>query len=142
MAALLARSTLALAAAALAALAAVVASLDGDADIVPFFVALTLAGGVGAWAVHEPFAGRRILLAGGLAVAWLGAAGWIGALLLWYQATCACSYPVQPPEATYLGLTATAYHLAGVYLGGTLMAVAAFSRTLQRSGFAPGEDAG
>jgi hypothetical protein len=34
------------------------------------------------------------------------------------------------PEATYLGLPATAYHLAGVYVGGALVAVAAFSRRL------------
>ena len=127
---MLSRSTLALAATALAALATVVASQDGDADIVPFFVGLTLAGGTGAWAAHEPFAGRRVLLARGVAIAWLGAAGVIGALLLWAEVLCGCSRPTPPPEATYLGLTATVYHLAGVYVGGALMAVAAFSRAL------------
>jgi hypothetical protein len=64
-------------------------------------------------------------------VAWLGAAAWIGVLLVMYQMSCACSIPPRPPEATYLGLTATAYHLAGVYLGGALVAVAAFSRSLE-----------
>jgi hypothetical protein len=33
-------------------------------------------------------------------------------------------------EATYLGLTATVHHVGAVYLGGALMAVAAFSRRL------------
>jgi hypothetical protein len=44
-------------AATLAALAAGIDSLDGDATLVPFFVLLTLAGGVVAWAVQPPFAG-------------------------------------------------------------------------------------
>lgn len=125
------RSGLALGASALAGLAAVIASLDGDADIVPFFVGLTLLGGVGAWATGEPISRGRRRIARGTAVLWLGAAGWIGVLLLMYQATCGCSMPAPiGPEATYLGLPATVYHLAGVYLGGALMAVAAFSRRL------------
>jgi hypothetical protein len=128
------RSMLAMAAGVLAAMAAVVASLDGDPDIVPFFVGLTLAGGVGAWAVHDPYGGRRRLLGRGIGGLWLIAAGWIGVLLIMYQANCACS-SAEPigPEATYLGLTATVYHLAGVYLGGALMAVAPFSRALARA---------
>ena len=128
---MLTRSSLAIGAAFLAALAGVIASQDGDADIVPFFIGLTVLGGVGAWAVHEPYEGRRRMLARGIGVLWLGAAGWIGALLLWQQALCGCSYP-EPiaPDATYLGLTATVFHLAGVYLGGALVAVAAFSRRL------------
>jgi hypothetical protein len=127
------RSLLAIAAGSLAALAAIIASLDGDPDIVPFFVGLTLAGGVGAWAAHEPYGGRRRILAGAIGGMWLIAAGWIGVLLIMYRATCGCSYP-EPigPETTYLGLTATVYHLAGVYVGGALMAVAAFSRALAR----------
>lgn len=125
------RSGLALGASALAGLAAVIASLDGEGAIVPFFVGLTVLGGIGAWATHEPIGPRRRLLARGISVVWLGAAGWIGILLLMYQATCGCSMPGPvAPEQTYLGLTATAYHLAGVYLGGALMTVAAFSRRL------------
>ena len=128
---MLTRSTLAIGAAFLAGLAGIVASQDGDADIVPFFIGLTVLAGLGAWAVHEPYRGRRQTLARGIGVVWLGAAGWIGALLLWQQALCGCSYPAPiAPEATYLGLTATIYHLAGVYLGGALVAVAAFSRRL------------
>lgn len=137
---MLTRSTLALGAAALATLAGTVASLDGDADIVPFFFGLTLAGGIGAWAVHEPFIGPRRTFAQILAVCWLAVAVIVGGLLLWYQALCACSYPPRPPEATYLGLTATVYHLAGVFLGGALMIVAAFSRTLS-PGAATGDPA-
>ena len=35
-------------------------------------------------------------------VTWLGAAGWIGALLLWQQAVCGCSFPAPiAPEETY-----------------------------------------
>ncbi len=127
---MLTRSSLALAATVLAALATVVASQDGDADIVPFFVGLTIAGGIGAWTMHEPLTRRRQYLARFIGGAWLIAAGWIGVLLVMYQATCGCSMPVLPPEKTYLGLTATMYHLAAVYLGGALMAVAAFSRRL------------
>lgn len=129
--AMVTRSTLAIAAATLAAAAAVVSILDHDDSMVPFFIGLTVLAGVGAWAMREPYGGQRRLLARGIGVLWLGAAGWIGALLLWQQALCGCSYlaPIVP-EATYLGLSATAYHLAGVYLGGSLMAVAAFSRRL------------
>ena len=46
---------------------------------------------------------------------------------------CGCSMPPCLPEETYLGLTATTYQLVGVYLGGALMAVAAFSRALARA---------
>lgn len=124
------RGVLAIGASALAALAGVVASLDGHADIVPFFFGLTVLGGIGAWAVREPYTGNRRVVAGLVAGLWLGAAILVGGLLLWYQALCACSYPPRPPEATYLGLTATVVHLAGVYLGGALLAVAVFSRRL------------
>jgi hypothetical protein len=40
--------------------------------------------------------------------------------------------PEPVAEATYLGLTATVFHLAGVYLGGALMTVATLSRALAR----------
>lgn len=127
------RSGLALGAAALAALAAVIAQVDGDGAIVPFFVGLTALALIGAWATIEPARPGRRMLARGIAVLWLGAAAWIGVLLLVWQSTCACSFggPI-PPDATYLGLVATVFHLAGVYLGGTLMTVAAFSRALDR----------
>ena len=130
---MLSRSLLAAGATALAGLAATISALDGDADLVPFFVGLTVAGGIGAWAVREPYDGRRRRLAQLVAVLWLVAAGWIGALLIWEQMLCGCSMPPPVPESTYLGLTATVYHVVGVYLGGVLMAVAAFSRALARA---------
>ena len=127
---MLTRSNLATVATVLAAVAGVVASEDGDASLVPFFIALTVAGGIGAWATHEPFEGPRRVAARGIGVVWLGAAGWIGVLLLMERIACGCSSPPPTAEATYLGLTATVYHLLGVYLGGALVAVAAFSRRL------------
>ena len=128
------RSALAVGATALAGVAALAAAVNGDTDILPFFIALTTAGGVGAVAVREPYEGRRRLIARTIGVGWLIVGGYIGLLLLWYQSVCGCSSPAPiEPEATYLGLTATAYHLAGVFGGGVLMAVAAFSRALDRS---------
>ena len=64
----------------LAGLAAVIASLEGHGDIVPFFVLLTFAGGVAAWAAESPFVGARRRLARGIAIAWLIAAVWVGVL--------------------------------------------------------------
>lgn len=128
---MLTRSTLAIGAMVLAAVAAVVANQDGDADIVPFFVGLAVLGGVGAWAVHEPFEGLRMRLARGIGLVWLVAALWVGGLLVMYRVTCGCSGPAPPPEATYLGLTATIYHLVGLFLGGALMTVAVWSRSLR-----------
>ena len=127
---MLSRSLLALGAALLAAVAAIVASQDGDSDLVPFFVGLTFLGGIGGWAVQEPYAGTRRLIARVIAVGWVVAALAVGVLLLWYQALCACTGPVSPPKATYIGLTATVYHLAALFVGGALMTVAAFSRAL------------
>ncbi|MGH2446282.1 MAG: hypothetical protein ACRDGD_09625 [Candidatus Limnocylindria bacterium] len=110
-------------AALLAGLAAVVANQDGDADIVPFFVMLTVAGGVHAWATaNVPPQGWRRVVAWIVAGGWTLAGVWIGALLLLFQAFQG-SRPPAPPELTYLGLTATIYHLAGLYGGLTLIVV-------------------
>ncbi len=119
-----------LAAAVLAGVAAVVASQDGDGDIVPFFVALTVAGGIHAWATL----GRHRPVAYGIAGAWAVAAIWIGVLLIGYQAMCACSYPPRAPEETYLGFTATVYHLVGLYGGLALVLFAEIS--VRREGVA------
>jgi hypothetical protein len=118
------RSLLGLAARVLAGLGTVVASQDGDADIVPFCVGLTVAAGIEAWAAHPPFEGRRRRTAGIIAGLWLVAAIWIGVLLVMYQAMS--SRPPPAPEDTYLGLTATIYHLIGVYGGALLVAISAF----------------
>jgi hypothetical protein len=117
----------ALVASALAGVAAILASIDGDSDIVPFFVALTFLGGVAAWAVDNPQEAWRRYLVRSIALAWLVAAVWVGGLLAMYQAMCACSFPPRPPEATYLGLTATVYHLVGLYGGLAAIALAAFA---------------
>jgi hypothetical protein len=129
---MLSRSLLAVLASTLAAVAGLVAQLDGDTDIVPFFVGLTVLGATGAFVVRAPYPERRRIFGVAIATGWIAAAAIIGGLLLWEQALCACSMPLPVEEATYLGLTATAYHLAGVFLGGALMTVAAFSRTLLR----------
>jgi hypothetical protein len=123
------RSGLALLATALAALAAVIASEDGDGDVVPFFVGLAMVGAVTAWSMHDPFTGPRRALATAGAAAWLVAAAWAGLLLLNYQVTCACTFPPQPPEATYLGLTATVYHVVGLFGGAALLGIARFLPT-------------
>jgi hypothetical protein len=78
------RSMLGLAATFLAGLAAVVSSLDGDADLVPFFVGLIFLGGLEAWAAHDPFEGHRRAVAAGAALLWALAASWVGVLLLMY----------------------------------------------------------
>ncbi|HEX2141539.1 MAG TPA: hypothetical protein VHK28_04575 [Candidatus Limnocylindria bacterium] len=122
----------AIGAAALAALAGLVAYIDGDHDIAPFFVALALAGGIQAAIVRQPFRGGRRAVAWAIAGGWLIAAVWIGALLAWWQAMCACSYPPRSPEETYLGLTATAYHLIGVYGGAALVIASAVTAELRR----------
>jgi hypothetical protein len=134
------RSTLSLAASAAAGVAAIVASLDGDADIVPFFVGLTFLGGVQAWAAHEPFVGTRRSAARGITLLWVGLAIWAGVLLIWYQAM-GSSGPPPGPEATYLGLTASVYHLIGLFGGGALVAASGLApgRWLCRAGDRPAQ---
>lgn len=120
------RSIIALGASALAGLAAVIASLDGDADIVPFFVGLTFLGGVGAWATHPPFEGTRRRIAQGATLLWAVAAVWVGVLLVMSVTAWQASGPPPGPEDTYLGLTATVYHLVGLNAGAVLMLVSTF----------------
>lgn len=129
---MLSRPLLAIGAAALATVAAIVSQLDGDADFVPFFLGLTALGAAGALAVREPYTDNRRVFGAMAATVWLAVAFMVGGLLLWERALCACSGPIPTAEATYLGLTATVYHVAAVYLGGALIAVAAFSRALAR----------
>jgi hypothetical protein len=129
---MLSRPVLAIGAAGLAAVAAFVSQLDGDTDFVPFFLGLTVLGGAGALAVREPYTDSRRVFGAMVATVWIAVAFIVGGLLLWERALCACSGPLPTAEATYLGLTATVYHVTAVYLGGALMAVAAVSRALAR----------
>lgn len=109
----------------LAAMAGLVAQVNGDTDIVPFFAGLTVAATAETWLLADPSVRWRRVAAWVIVGLWLVAALWIGGLLLMYQAMCACSRPPPiAPEATYLGLTATVYHLVGLY-GGLVLAGAA-----------------
>jgi hypothetical protein len=117
---------LALAASALAAVATAISSLDGDADLVPFFVLLTFAGGLIAVLLQPPVAPGRRTIARFLALGWAGAAIWAGVLLVWYQTACGCSSPPPAPDALYAGIPASAFHLAAAFVGGALVMVAAF----------------
>ena len=122
------RASLGLAASALAALAAIIARLDGDGSMVTFFGALTVLGAVVAWATHSPYGGWRRSLARAAALVWLAAAAWAAILIwifhpLWSRGG---QFPLEP-EATYLGLTAAVYHVVGLYVGVILVLVAAFA---------------
>lgn len=119
------RSVFGLAASALGGLAAVIASLNQDADLVPFFVGLTFLGGVEAWAAHPPFDGQRRWIARGVTSIWLIAAIWAGVLLLMSVTVWQASGPPPGPETAYLGLSATAYYLVGLYGGLILMMISA-----------------
>lgn len=116
------RTRLALAAAMLTGVTAVVSVLDGAQEALVFFAAATLLASLQAWVVSAPSHGRR-RLAISIALAWVIAGAWIGALLLMYQTA---SRPEPRPEATYLGMTATMYHLVALYGGMVLVCAAAF----------------
>jgi hypothetical protein len=120
------RSGLALVASALAGLAAVISSLDGDADLVPFFIGLTFLGGIGAWAFALPPTGSRRRIGTGAALVWLLAAGWTAVLLVMERTVWQASSPPALPEETYAGLTATGYRVIGLFGGAIAMAAAAY----------------
>jgi lysylphosphatidylglycerol synthetase-like protein (DUF2156 family) len=120
------RAWLALSACGLAVVAAVVSVLDGAREPLALFTVAAVLAGVQAWAVREPYLGWRRGLGIGIAVVWLMAAVWIGALLVMYNAA---SRPPPEPEATYLGLTATVYHLVALYGGALLVAIAGLQPT-------------
>jgi hypothetical protein len=109
-------------AAALTALAAGIDSLDSDAALVPFFVLLTLAGGVVAWAVQPPFSGGRRRFVQVVAVAWGLAGIWAAGLLLAFPG----SQAAPGSEPLYLGLPASAYHAGALHAGAILVLLGAF----------------
>ena len=116
------RRTLGLSASALAGLAAVVAS-EADPSIVPFFIGLVVIGGLEASMAQSPYIGARRRVARGLALLWLGAASWIGLLLVMENTVWQASAPTAGSAAAYLGVPATAYHLLGLF-GGLLLILA------------------
>lgn len=120
------RGVFGLAASFVAGMAGVVANQDGDSSIVPFFIGLTFLGGVVAWAAHPPYVDLRRALARLVAGVWLVAGIWIAVLLLMFR-MYGGDGPPPPPEQTYLGLTATIYHLLGMYAGLACVLVAAFA---------------
>ena len=122
------RSILGLVVSALAGLAAVISSLDGGADLVPFFVGLTFLGGLEAWAAHHPFEGARRAIAGGAALLWALAAAWVALLLLASVTIMQASGPAPQPESTYLGLPGTFYRVVGLFGGVLLVLASAFGQ--------------
>ena len=123
------RSVLALGAAGLTAAATVISQLNGDSMELGFFAALTLAALVAAGALVPAAGDRGHLVAAMIAAAWKTGGVWIGVLLVQFVVACGCLRPVEPPEATYLGLTATTYHLVAMYAANALLLVAAFGRS-------------
>jgi len=123
------RSILALGAAGLTSVAAVVSRLDGDSMELGVFAGLTVAALLAAGVLHPAAGPRGRVLGAMIAAAWTTAGVWVGVLLVMYVGACGCSRPVMPPEATYLGLTATIYHLVGMYGANALILVAAFGRS-------------
>lgn len=119
------RSTLGLAASALAGLAASVAA-TADPTIVPFFIGLAILGGADAAAAYPPFKGQRRLVARGAALLWLIAAVWVGVLLLMENTVWEHVGPPPTPELTFMGLPATVYHVIGLYGGLMLVLTSAF----------------
>jgi Trk-type K+ transport system membrane component len=120
---------LALVAAVLAAIPLLLSRLDADGDLDPFFAVLVLVAlfvALAATRERGSPARRGAML---LAVAWLGAGAAAAFLLVMYQTACGCSTPdlsAFPPTPTYLGFSATTFHLIATYGGGPLVALAAF----------------
>ena len=125
-------------AAALAAQAAVMGIVDDDGEVVAFFIGLTLLGVVAAWAVRPPYVGRRRTVAIVAAGVWIGAALWVGVLLLMFAGHFASMGGPLPPERTYLGLTATVYHVVGLYGGALAIGLSAFAPRPQDPATRPG----
>jgi hypothetical protein len=109
------------AAAALAAIAALVSSLDGDVLELRFFLAATVVAAIQAWAVTSP---HRRMLAIGIGVTALMVAAGIDGLLVLARGS-GPDFPAPVVEATYLGLTATVYRLVALHAGAILVWIAA-----------------
>jgi lysylphosphatidylglycerol synthetase-like protein (DUF2156 family) len=123
------RAWFSLAALVLSVIAAVVSLLDDKSLELGFFAITAILAAMQAWCVREPYEGVPKRLGMGIALVWVIGAIWIGVLLLMYQSA---SRPPPSPEETYLGLTATVYHLVAVYGGALAVAIAAFAPLARR----------
>lgn len=125
------RAWFSIVAAVLSVIAAAVSILDNAPEPLGFFAVATLAALIQAWCLRDPEAIELRRLAIGIALAWVAGAIFIGVLLLMYQSA---SRPPPGAEETYLGLTATVYHVIGVYGGAlaTLIAAVGPKRWLER----------
>lgn len=117
------RFRLSAAATALALVAVAVSLLDNAQPALAFFIVAAVAAGLQMWSSRGPFVGLQRWISIGVAVVWLIAAVWIGVLLVMFQSALR---PPPEPEATYLGLTATIYHLGALYGGAALVNLSAF----------------
>lgn len=115
------RALFAVAAAALATIASVVASLDGHADFVPFYAGLSFCAAIAAAVAHEPFVAIRRRVARAAAVVWAVAAVWVGVLFVMANTVWQASGPPPTPEQAFLGIPASVYYAAALYGGALLM---------------------
>ena len=116
------RAWFSIAAALLSAIALVVSILDGALEPTGFFAVATVAALIQAWCLRDPESVELRRLAIGIALAWVAGAIFIGVMLGMYQSA---ARPPPAPEDTYVGLTATVYHVIGVYGGALLTLIAA-----------------
>jgi hypothetical protein len=120
------RPLLAVAATLLCVPALAISVLDGDSVLVAFFAALSVAAGVVALLARGPWEGWRRGIGMLVGIAWIVVG--IAIALFIGSFRSAGSLPVEmPPESTYLGLTASFYHLVAICGGGALIVTAVFA---------------
>ena len=117
------RTNLSAAAAILSVIAGAVSLIDDAQEASAFFLVAAVVASIQAAAAKVPFAGPRRRLSRILAWAWVIAVVWIDALLVMYQSA---ARPTPEPEATYLGLTATAFHVIALHAGAVLVLLSAY----------------
>jgi hypothetical protein len=120
------RPVLAVAATLLCVPALATSVAHGDPVLVAFFAALSVAAGVVALLARGPWESWRRGIGMLVGIAWIlvGVAIWVLVGLF----RSAGSLPTEmPPESTYLGLTATFYHLVAICGGGVLVITAVFA---------------
>ncbi len=119
------RALFAVGAAGLATVASVIASLDGHADLVPFYAGLSFCAAIAAAVAYEPFVASRRQVARAAAVVWAGAAVWVGVLFVMANTVWQASGPPPTPEQAFLGIPASVYYAAALYGGAILILLVA-----------------